>query len=474
MSQWWERVKKKRDSTNPFAPTGLDRECDKAARILRSFCIDGFHVEGDTTPKYITGDTVRNAGGLAIFSITRTVVAAGGVTGSGIVVGRLDDGSWSAPLAVQVHAAGLGFLPGVEVYDCVVAVDDAAALAKAKCTLGAETPGSIRLKSRKFEAKVQIEGTVIEVREDENERFYKEKIPVEELLARRPPHTLRPFMETLRAAQGDEDAHRDVIPSEPSPGDSVVDDGHLFGIPDRQDPDPYGVLALEKEGFSLKEAGTNKRASWEQFSFQPSPTSPAHALYYPQRRSMGPNNRMSWFNMLGRLSLDQESKKTSAGTQTEPPSAISRKSSISSILRPRRGSMVSVQTNLARHSRGASQTSVFTQREPASAISPHAEVDEEVSPVSPLQEDEGERDIALEPIQPAPIPPSDSDLESEPEVEIVEAVQQPTVSRPRLVSVPKRVPPKLPPRNPSRTQIPPEELRRDSGALSPTKEQAAS
>lgn len=33
-----------------FWPTTLDKECDKAARILRSFCKDGFYLEEETQP----------------------------------------------------------------------------------------------------------------------------------------------------------------------------------------------------------------------------------------------------------------------------------------------------------------------------------------------------------------------------------------------------------------------------------------
>lgn len=57
---------------------------------------------------------------------------------------------------------------------------------------------------------------------------------------------------------------------------SSVPDG--FGIPAADDPDPFGVRALELAGLRIKEAGTDRRPSVDTFDFRPSPTSPAFRL----------------------------------------------------------------------------------------------------------------------------------------------------------------------------------------------------
>ena len=55
-----------------------------------------------------------------------------------------------------------------------------------------------------------------------------------------------------------------------------VPDG--FGIPSPDDPDPFGVRALELAGLSIKEAGSHSRPTSDAFDYKPSPTSPAFRL----------------------------------------------------------------------------------------------------------------------------------------------------------------------------------------------------
>ncbi|KAL8861975.1 MAG: hypothetical protein Q9198_010504, partial [Flavoplaca austrocitrina] len=107
-----------------FWPTTLDIESDKAARILRSFCRDGFyleepdgHIPAGEKPrgkvkvvKKIPSEVIRKAKGLAIFTTMRTGLWVSGAGGSGILVGRTADGRWSPPSGIMLHTAGLGFL----------------------------------------------------------------------------------------------------------------------------------------------------------------------------------------------------------------------------------------------------------------------------------------------------------------------------------------------------------------------------
>jgi lipid-binding SYLF domain-containing protein len=51
-----------------------------------------------------------------------------GATGSGILVARLPDGTWSPPSGIQVHALGAGLMIGVDIYDCVCVINSREAL----------------------------------------------------------------------------------------------------------------------------------------------------------------------------------------------------------------------------------------------------------------------------------------------------------------------------------------------------------
>lgn len=79
-----------------------------------------------------------------------------------------------------------------------------------------QTPVWTYLKSRGFYAGVQIDGTIVIERYDENEKFYNEKISVGDILAgkvKRPPEReLHMLMETLKAAQGDQDVDESALP----------------------------------------------------------------------------------------------------------------------------------------------------------------------------------------------------------------------------------------------------------------------
>ncbi|MCJ1312130.1 hypothetical protein MMC25_005804 [Agyrium rufum] len=277
-----------------FWPTTMDKESDKAARILRSFCKDGFYAEDldergrpkedglkgkQRVIKKIPQEVIKRAKGLAIFTTCRTGLWVSGAGGSGVLVARLPDGSWSPPSGILLHTAGLGFLVGVDIYDCVVVINTEEALkgfTKVRATLGGEVsavagpvgvggiletelhkrqaPVFTYLKSRGFYAGVQVDGTVIIERTDENEKFYGERIKVADILAgkvRHLPREIRTLLQTIKYAQGDSDVDQTALLEDgPTPGDLEVQEQTEV------DPDPYGIHALEAEGMEIKEVGS--------------------------------------------------------------------------------------------------------------------------------------------------------------------------------------------------------------------------
>ncbi|TVY26203.1 SH3 domain-containing protein [Lachnellula hyalina] len=353
-----------------FWPTTLDKESDKAARILKSFCKDGFYAEEDRAAtvdvpkgkqrvlKKIPQSVIENAVGLAIFTTMRTGLWVSGAGGSGVLIARKEDGEWSPPSGILLHTAGLGFLVGVDIYDCVVVINNRKALdsfTKIRATIGGEIsavagpagvggvlendgkwkqanrPVFTYLKSRGFYAGVQVDGTVIIERSDENERFYGERVGVANILAgkvRHPPYEIKMLMETVKAAEGRSDVDSSVIlalEDEPAPADFEVTSptAPTFGVPERDDPDPFGVLALENAGLEIKEAGTKSRPPSSQFEYNPSPTSPVYSRFH--RRSMDTigtkSNRESFLSTRSgytRTSVDR-STQTEMGTQTDGP-----------------------------------------------------------------------------------------------------------------------------------------------------------
>jgi hypothetical protein len=193
----------------------------------------------------------------------------------------------------------------------------------------ASRPVFTYLKSRGFYAGVQVDGTVVIERTDENERFYGERIGVADILAgkaRHPPPEIKMLMETLKAAEGSNNVDEDIIrelAEEPAPADyelrSPSTDAPTFGIPEPDDPDPFGVLALEKEGLEIREAGTRERPSSTQFEFNPSPTSPVYNKFHRQSMSMdnigSPSNRASY--MSAKSFRTTRTSTSEIGTQTD-------------------------------------------------------------------------------------------------------------------------------------------------------------
>jgi SH3 domain-containing YSC84-like protein 1 len=143
-----------------FVGETVEKECDKAARILRAFCKHGVYANpASGTPSPFSPETssasdstlplqpassngsksekklvrippeiLQKAVGLAIFTTLRVGLGLGESTGSGIVIARLHDGSWSPPSAIQLQSFGAGVAAGVDLFDCVCVINTQEAL----------------------------------------------------------------------------------------------------------------------------------------------------------------------------------------------------------------------------------------------------------------------------------------------------------------------------------------------------------
>jgi len=478
-----------------FWPMTIDKESDKAARILRSFVKDGFYApESEISTDYhgkinrpkgkqrvmqkIPTKVIQNAKGLAIFTTMRTGLWVSGSGGSGVLLARIaETGEWSPPSGIMLHTAGIGFLAGVDIYDCVVVINTYEALdafKRVRCTVGGEisaaagpvgvggllesevhkrqAPIWTYMKSKGLYAGVAVDGTVIIERTDENERFYGERISVSDILAgkiRFPPDSIKTLHETIKAAQGDVDVNESLVASPgETPGDMEVaaEDEQLFGVPDAEDPDPYGVKALEAEGLFIREAGTKARPSPDSFEFRPNPSSPVFATF--SRRSAEGSPRSSWRASVQSHTYSswrgstQSHAYSDRGTQTDIPliaaTSVSRASSLSASESvggevPSRGDDDAQWDNVPIHSGEEEKEDERELNGPTKEEEKHAVDYVEVHEVT---------DATITKQKSFP----------EEEVSSVESKRMsPTFTRARLVSIRKRTPPPLPPRHPRHT-----------------------
>ncbi|RFU30429.1 hypothetical protein B7463_g5892, partial [Scytalidium lignicola] len=223
-----------------FKPTSVDKECDKAARILKSFVDKG----------KIPSEIVANAKGLAIFTGFRAGMYLAGSGGSGVVVARLPDGTWSSPSAFSVRSGSIGLVYGVDVYDCVCVLNTQVAVnayTKPEMSFGGAvtaaagpiggtanirevSPVWTYTKSRGLYGGLTIDGTVIKERPSANADFYGHNVTSAQILSGEAkaqnksgdfPAGTKQLIEVIKMAEG-ERADASVlqdISTEPTPGD---------------------------------------------------------------------------------------------------------------------------------------------------------------------------------------------------------------------------------------------------------------
>ncbi|KAI8990902.1 hypothetical protein BDF20DRAFT_841418 [Mycotypha africana] len=189
---------------NSPLPASLASECRKAARILNSFTDDGRGVDFIIPPHIL-----KDAKGLAIFTVLKAGFLFSGRAGSGVVVAKLPNGSWSAPAAIMTGGMGFGGQVGAELTDFIMVLNTTAAVKTfmhhGSITLGgnisvaagpvgrnaeASAAASIKAvsavysysKTRGVFAGVSLEGSVIFERFDANKKLYGTKVSVRELL----------------------------------------------------------------------------------------------------------------------------------------------------------------------------------------------------------------------------------------------------------------------------------------------------
>jgi lipid-binding SYLF domain-containing protein len=86
---------------------------------------------------------LRRAKGFAIFSIFRLGFLLTARAGSGVVIAKLPDGTWSAPSALGIGGIGGGFSAGAEVTDFIVVLNSRSAVRSFMATGSLQLGGNL-------------------------------------------------------------------------------------------------------------------------------------------------------------------------------------------------------------------------------------------------------------------------------------------------------------------------------------------
>lgn len=176
----------------------------------------------------IPPEILKNAKGLAIITVLKAGFLFSGRAGSGVIVARLPDGSWSAPSAIAMAGAGAGGMIGVELTDFVFILNTSDAVksfsqfgsitlggnisvaagplgrnaeAAATASVGAIAAVFAYSKTKGLFAGVSLEGSVILERREANRKFYGNNCTAKQILSGRvrPPPAVDPLFRILES-----------------------------------------------------------------------------------------------------------------------------------------------------------------------------------------------------------------------------------------------------------------------------------
>lgn len=258
---------------NPL-PLSLKSECKKAAKVLTSFVKPNQALGPD---KVIPLDVLKNAKGLAIITVLKAGFLFSGRAGSGVVVARLPDGSWSAPSAIVTAGAGVGGQIGAELTDFVFILNTDEAVKSfaqyGSVTLGgnisvaagplgrnAELAGTASLKAvapifaysktKGLFAGVSLEGSAIMERREANRKFYGDNCKARYILLGkvRPPPACEPLFRVLDSRAFNNDVDGDYS-----------DDEYYDDMPSRFSDDSSSYQSPRRSGSRFKSNSSSRR-----------------------------------------------------------------------------------------------------------------------------------------------------------------------------------------------------------------------
>ncbi|KAF0933977.1 hypothetical protein E2562_021037 [Oryza meyeriana var. granulata] len=188
----------------PYAHT-MEYEIYKAANSLNSYCKVGRLKPEKAIPYAI----LKQAKGLAIITVAKVGMVVAYKVGTGLVIARRADGSWSPPSAISTCGIGYGTQAGGELADFIIVLRNTEAIktfsGKAHLSVGAGLSASVGHVGRVAEADLRagdggyaacytyscskgafvgcaLNGSLVSTRDTENARFYGSPIKASDIL----------------------------------------------------------------------------------------------------------------------------------------------------------------------------------------------------------------------------------------------------------------------------------------------------
>jgi SH3 domain-containing YSC84-like protein 1 len=208
--------------------SSMEKEIQKAANIINSF-FNNSTVDADSA---IPAEMIKNCAGLAFLTVVKAGLVWTGKLGTGVVIARLDDGTWSAPSGIGTAGIGFGAEIGGEIIDFMIVlgskgavntfkkgtqVSVGAGLELAVGPLGRAAGGNLNAgggglsanytysRAKGAFAGVGLHGSTILVRGEMNSKFYGREVTPMEILSghvQAPPGACDRLLEAIAMAEG--------------------------------------------------------------------------------------------------------------------------------------------------------------------------------------------------------------------------------------------------------------------------------
>ncbi|OWZ05888.1 hypothetical protein PHMEG_00021941 [Phytophthora megakarya] len=214
----------------PFT-SSLNKECCNAADIIGNFFRNDWGASAD---RAIPVAFLQKAHGLAVMTVIKAGFLVSGKIGTGLVVAKLPDGSWSAPSAIGTFGLSGGFELGGELVEVMIILGSEGAVKvfhKPQVNLGAGLDIAVGPYGRSAQAAaaasssglnanysysqskglfagISLQGAILAARSDLNRKFYGRDLQSSELLSGyvEQPAAARPLYEAIdNAMRGIED-----------------------------------------------------------------------------------------------------------------------------------------------------------------------------------------------------------------------------------------------------------------------------
>lgn len=183
----------------------LEKECRNAADIIGNFFRADFGADSD---RYIPVSFLKKAHGLAFLTVIKAGLLITAKVGTGIVIAKLDDGTWSAPSAIGTAGIGGGLEAGGEIVEFMIILGSKNAVkvfhrtqvnvggglslavgpygreanAQAAASRGGFNANFSYSHSRGLFVGISLHGALITCRSEMNSNFYGQKLTPEEIL----------------------------------------------------------------------------------------------------------------------------------------------------------------------------------------------------------------------------------------------------------------------------------------------------